>query len=35
LRFGGLCALVAAWLTLRVNEEKEEEIDEPFRRRLS
>ncbi|KAF1915704.1 hypothetical protein BDU57DRAFT_451545 [Ampelomyces quisqualis] len=35
LRFGGLCALVAAWLTLRVNEEKEEEFDEPFRRRLS
>jgi solute carrier family 45 protein 1/2/4 len=33
LRFGGVCALVAAWLTLRVNEEKEEEVDEPFRRR--
>ncbi len=34
LRFGGLCALVSAWLTLRVSEEKEEEIeDEPFRRR--
>lgn len=33
LRFGGVCALVAAWLTLRVHEEKEEEIDEPFRRR--
>jgi solute carrier family 45 protein 1/2/4 len=34
LRFGGICALVAAWLTLQVNEEKEEEeVDEPFRRR--
>lgn len=33
LRFGGICAVVAAWLTLRVNEEKEEELDEPFRRR--
>lgn len=33
LRFGGVCALAAAWLTLRVHEEKEEEIDEPFRRR--
>jgi solute carrier family 45 protein 1/2/4 len=27
LRFGGCCALVAAWLTLRVGEEKEEEED--------
>jgi solute carrier family 45 protein 1/2/4 len=35
LRFGGICALVAAYLTLRVNEEKEEEVDEPFRRRMS
>jgi solute carrier family 45 protein 1/2/4 len=35
LRFGGICALVAAWLTTRVTEEKEEEVDEPFRRRLS
>ncbi|KAH7074438.1 hypothetical protein BKA63DRAFT_313647 [Paraphoma chrysanthemicola] len=35
LRFGGICALVAAWLTLRVNEEKEEEVEEPFRRRMS
>ena len=25
LRFGGLCALVAAWLTLRVKEESESE----------
>jgi solute carrier family 45 protein 1/2/4 len=25
LRFGGLCALVAAWLTLRVHEEKQED----------
>ncbi|KAI4708661.1 hypothetical protein J4E89_006717 [Alternaria sp. Ai002NY15] len=34
LRFGGICALVAAWLTLQVNEEKEEEEEEePFRRR--
>jgi solute carrier family 45 protein 1/2/4 len=34
LRFGGICALVAAWLTLQVNEEKEEvEPEEPFRRR--
>jgi solute carrier family 45 protein 1/2/4 len=34
LRFGGVCALVAAWLTLQVNEEKEEEDEEePFRRR--
>jgi solute carrier family 45 protein 1/2/4 len=34
LRFGGVCALVAAWLTLQVNEEKEEEEEEePFRRR--
>lgn len=34
LRFGGLCALVAAWLTLRVSEEKEDvESEEPFRRR--
>jgi len=34
LRFGGLCAIVAAWLTLRVTEEKiEEEVEEPFRRR--
>ncbi|KAH7359760.1 hypothetical protein BKA66DRAFT_472382 [Pyrenochaeta sp. MPI-SDFR-AT-0127] len=34
LRFGGICALIAAWLTLRVTEEKvEEEVDEPFRRR--
>lgn len=33
LRFGGLCALVAAWLTLRVKEEKvddEEEIEDFF-----
>ncbi|KAF2128627.1 hypothetical protein P153DRAFT_432233 [Dothidotthia symphoricarpi CBS 119687] len=28
LRFGGICALVAAWLTLRVKEEKIEEEDE-------
>jgi solute carrier family 45 protein 1/2/4 len=30
LRFGGLCALVAAWLTLRVHEEKQEDevVDE-------
>jgi solute carrier family 45 protein 1/2/4 len=34
LRFGGLCALVAAYLTLRVHEEKDEEVDEPIRRRL-
>ncbi|CAO2649280.1 Nn.00g066650.m01.CDS01 [Neocucurbitaria sp. VM-36] len=35
LRFGGICALVAAWLTLRVTEEKEEDeqVEEPFRRR--
>ena len=34
LRFGGACALAAAWLTLRVHEEKEEAVeDEPFRRR--
>jgi solute carrier family 45 protein 1/2/4 len=34
LRFGGICALIAAWLTLQVNEEKEEEEEEePFRRR--
>ncbi|EUC31994.1 hypothetical protein COCVIDRAFT_18428 [Bipolaris victoriae FI3] len=34
LRFGGICALVAAWLTLQVNEEKEDvETEEPFRRR--
>jgi solute carrier family 45 protein 1/2/4 len=34
LRFGGVCALAAAWLTLQVNEEKEEEeVDEPYRRR--
>ncbi|KAH8724737.1 major facilitator superfamily domain-containing protein [Phaeosphaeriaceae sp. PMI808] len=35
LRFGGICGLVAAWLTLRVHEEKEEVTDEPFRRRMS
>jgi solute carrier family 45 protein 1/2/4 len=37
LRFGGACALIAAWLTLFVKEEKvekvEEEVDAPFRRR--
>lgn len=34
LRFGGICALIAAWLTLQVNEEKEDvESEEPFRRR--
>ncbi|KAF1851211.1 uncharacterized protein K460DRAFT_401236 [Cucurbitaria berberidis CBS 394.84] len=34
LRFGGICAVAAAWLTLRVTEEKvEEEVEEPFRRR--
>jgi solute carrier family 45 protein 1/2/4 len=32
LRFGGICALVAAYLTLRVHEEKDEEVDEPFMR---
>ncbi|KAL5380152.1 hypothetical protein DPSP01_007953 [Paraphaeosphaeria sporulosa] len=33
LRFGGLCALVAAWLTLRVAEEKEDADDIISRRR--
>lgn len=28
LRFGGCCALIAAWLTLRVKEEKVDEIEE-------
>ncbi|KAJ4303151.1 hypothetical protein N0V90_002044 [Kalmusia sp. IMI 367209] len=36
LRFGGCCALVAAWLTLRVAEEKEDpDIVAPRRRRPS
>ncbi|KAF2993804.1 hypothetical protein E8E13_000869 [Curvularia kusanoi] len=37
LRFGGLCAIIAAWLTLRVHEEKDlderEEEERPIRRR--
>jgi solute carrier family 45 protein 1/2/4 len=38
LRFGGLCAIIAAWLTLRVHEEKdlderEEAEERPVRRR--
>lgn len=33
LRFGGCCALIGAWLTLRVAEEKEDETDaDSFRR---
>jgi solute carrier family 45 protein 1/2/4 len=38
LRFGGLCAIIAAWLTLRIHEEKdrdveEDEVERPTRRR--
>ncbi|KAF2680606.1 hypothetical protein K458DRAFT_311184 [Lentithecium fluviatile CBS 122367] len=35
LRFGGCCAIVAAWLTLRVGEEKEDDSDFSRRRRPS
>ncbi|KAF3042054.1 hypothetical protein E8E11_004833 [Didymella keratinophila] len=28
LRFGGLCAIIAAWLTLRIHEEKDRDLDD-------